>query len=111
MDNMGSCVPRVDGILESLPLQNHGAVEAAMAILSPVRGFCRRGASRVMVAKVPNPAMVTHSSCARVSAIVEKTADAQHRQRIGRDLRRSSRGFEQVEIPLTRRGVRHFAKS
>ena len=59
MDNMGSCVPRVDGILESLPLQNHGAVEAAMAILSPVRGFCRRGASRAMVAKVPNPAMVT----------------------------------------------------
>ena len=98
MDNMGSCVPRVDGILESLPLQNHGAVEAAMAILSPVRGFCRRGASRVMVAKVPNPAMVTHSSCARVSAIVEKTADAQHRQRIGRDLRRSSRGLNRLKF-------------
>ena len=42
--------------------------------------------------------VVTHSACARVSAIVEKTADAQHRQRIGRDLRRSSRGLNRLKF-------------
>ena len=42
--------------------------------------------------------VVTHSACARVSAIVEKTADAQHRQRIGRDLRRSSRGLNSLKF-------------
>ena len=45
-----------------------------MVMLSPVRGLCPWRAGRLLVEKVPNPAMVTVSSLAKASLMVEKTA-------------------------------------
>ena len=49
------------------PALNDGAVAAAMAMLSPVRGFLPRRAGRCLAVNVPKPAMVTGSPRARAS--------------------------------------------
>ena len=53
---------------------NEGALEAAMAMGSPVRGFRPRRAACVLVAKVPNPATVTVSPLARALAVAVNSA-------------------------------------
>ena len=57
-----------------LPALNDGAGVAEMATGSPVRGFrpCRAG--RFLASNLPNPAMLTGSSLAVASLIVENTA-------------------------------------
>ena len=53
---------------------NEGALEAAMAMLSPVCGLRPWRAPRVFVVKVPKPGMTTLSSRASASAIGENRA-------------------------------------
>lgn len=53
---------------------NEGAVEAAMAMLSPVRGLRPVRAGRDRVEKAPKPAIVTVSPPASASAMAENTA-------------------------------------
>ena len=57
-----------------LPAVKEGVFQAAMAILSPVRGFRRWLAGRYLVEKVPNPAILMGLPLARISAMVENTA-------------------------------------
>ena len=58
----------------ALPALNAGAFEAAIVMGSPVCGFLPCRAARARVENVPNPAMVTASSLARASEMVENTA-------------------------------------
>ena len=55
---------------------NEAAVEAAMAMLSPVRGLRPVRAGRDRVEKAPKPVIVTVSSRASASAMPENTASA-----------------------------------
>ena len=57
-----------------LPDLKAGVREAAMAMVSPVRGFLPSRGGRSRVEKVPNPAMATVSPQARASAMVANTA-------------------------------------
>ena len=56
----------------ALPGSNAGAVEAAMAISSRVRGLRPRRAGRLVVVKVPKPAIETASPFARLSPTAAK---------------------------------------
>ena len=58
----------------AFPALNDGAVEAGMAMLSPVAGFRPWRADRLRVAKLPKPAMVTFSPRASASPMAAKTA-------------------------------------
>ena len=57
-----------------LPALNEGAVEAAMVMVSPVRGLRPVRAGRERVEKAPKPAIVTVSPLASASAMAENTA-------------------------------------
>ena len=56
-----------------LPALNEGAFEAAIAMLSPVRGLRPWRAPRIFVANVPNPGMATLSSLVSASLMAENT--------------------------------------
>ena len=64
-------VPRREA---SCPALNEGAFEAAIAMLSPVRGLRPWRAPRIFVVNVPNPGMATLSSLVSASLIAENTA-------------------------------------
>ena len=57
-----------------LPGLNAGAVDAAMAMASPVRGLRPWRAGRIFVVNVPKPAMETSSLLARLPPTAAKTA-------------------------------------
>ena len=71
------CVGHVRSLTASLsafPALNAGAFEAAMAMLSPVRGLRPWRAARVLAVKLPKPAMETVSPRVSASATAAKTA-------------------------------------
>ena len=66
-------LPAFTASLNGLPALNVGAVEAAMFRLSPVLGLRPVRAGRLLVPKVPKPAIRTSSPLARASVIASNT--------------------------------------